>query len=79
MEFCKDPDSRLHRIARNVHDHGHAYQADDGSDEIESVLPRPVRAPSPQQREDDEHPAIGRVHPSEVSSLEGRNNAVEDQ
>ena len=58
-----------------VHDDCHTHETNSGPDDIESVRARAVYSPSPEERQYNEHAAIGGVDPTKVGRLTCRNDA----
>ena len=68
-----------HSHARSVHDDRHTHEANGSPDDIESVWARTVYSPSPEERQYNEHAAIGGIDSTKVARLIGRNDAIENK
>lgn len=64
---------------RRIHDDDHSNHAENRSNGVVSIRSGSVETPAPEQREYNEHRAIGRIDAAKVSGLEGGDDAVQDQ
>lgn len=62
-----------------VHDDADTYKADSGADDVVAIRANTIHPPAPQQRKNDEHTAVGCVHPAEMRGLECWEHAVEEE
>lgn len=64
---------------RRIHDDDHSNHAENRSNGVVSIRSGSVETPAPEQREYNEHRAIGRIDAAKVGRLEGLDHSVEDQ
>ena len=64
---------------RPVHDDANPGEANDAAHYVREIRAVAVDQPAPQQRQDNEDPAVGGVHPAEVRGLQCGEYAVREE